>query len=111
MPARSRLPRLATRVFASHHLQLVRSPHQVAHHGADLVELEGMRCDELRLGDKSGNPTGEELMPVGFRSELLQHEPAIAQCLATSLIITKIPHRTGCRHRKPGARWVGGLLP
>jgi hypothetical protein len=48
---------------------------------------------------------------VGFRSELLQHEPAIAQCLATSLIITKIPHRTGCRHRKPGARWVGGLLP
>lgn len=54
---------------------------------------------------------GEDLVPVGFRSELLQHKPEIAERLAPCPIITKIPHRTGWRQRKPGARWVGRLLP
>ena len=89
MPARNRLPRLATRAFASHKLQSVQPPHQVPHHGTDLVEIEEKRGDDLRLGDKSGDSTGEDLVPVDLRSELLQHRLESTERLAACLMITK----------------------
>jgi hypothetical protein len=89
MPARSRLPRLATRAFASHKLQSIQPPHQVPHYGPDLVEIEEECGDHLRLGDKNGDSTGEDLVPVDFRSELLQHRLGSTERLAACLMITK----------------------
>jgi hypothetical protein len=91
MPAKSRLPRLATRALALHTLQSVQPPHQVPHYGTDVVEIEEKCGDDLRLGDKSGDSTGEEPVPVDFRSELLQHRLESTERLAACLITTKYP--------------------
>src|SRR5919204_839148 len=89
MPARNRLPGLVTRAFASHKLQSVQPPHQVPHYGTDDVEIEEKCGNDLRLGDKSGDSTGEDLAPVDFRSELLQHRLESPERLAACLMITK----------------------
>jgi hypothetical protein len=91
MPARSRPLRLARRAVASHKLQSVQPPHRVPHHGTDLVEIEEKCGDDLRLGDKNkgGDSTGEDLVPVDFRSELLQHRVESTDRLAACLMITK----------------------
>jgi hypothetical protein len=89
MPARSRPPRLARRAFASHKLRFAQPPHRVPHHSTDLVEIEEKCGDDLRLGDNSGDSTGEGLVPVDFHSELLQHSVESTERLAAGLMITK----------------------
>ena len=53
------------------------------------LEIEEKCGNDLRLGDKSGDSTGEDLVPVDFRSELLQHRLEGPKRLAACLMITK----------------------